>query len=125
MTEWLQSGKPLHLMKDNPNQTCTICGGMWGARLNSPDLRQDKNLSSKLVRGVIFFFLKPLCTLPQRPQSMRGDIHFLKAIKRVYKKTLLIVESDRSGFWRFWTQKLTNFETHFWTWDLCHVGSVS
>ena len=38
----MQSGKPLHLMNDNPNQKCKICGGMWGAKLNSVDLRQDK-----------------------------------------------------------------------------------
>ena len=41
VTEWLQSDKPLHLMKDNPNQKCQICAGMWGAKLESGNLRQD------------------------------------------------------------------------------------
>ena len=52
----------------------------------------------------------------------RGDIYFLKA-ERAYKKTQLTVKPDSSGFWTFWTLKLTNFETRFWTRDTCHVGS--
>ena len=39
------------------------------------------------------------------------------------KKTTLVVYSDKSIFWTFWTLKLTNFETRFWTRDTCHVGS--
>ena len=42
----------------------------------------------------------------------RGDIYFLKA-KRAYKKTQLTVKLDKSGFWTFWTLKLTNIETRF------------
>ena len=30
-------------------------------------------------------------------------------------------KSNKSSFWTFWTLKLTNFKTRFWTCDMCHV----
>ena len=35
------------------------------------------------------------------------------------KSWKLEVKLDNSGFWRFLTQKLKNFETRFWTRDTC------
>ena len=32
-------------------------------------------------------------------------------------------KSNRSGFWTFWTSKLSNFKTRLWTRDTCHVYS--
>ena len=57
-----------------------------------------------------------------RKFPQKGDICFWKA-KRAYKKTSLSVKSNESGFWRFWTKKLTNFKTRLWTRDMCHVSS--
>jgi len=30
--EWLESGKPFHIMRDNEQHCIPICGGMWGVR---------------------------------------------------------------------------------------------
>ena len=32
-------------------------------------------------------------------------------------------KSNNSGFWTFWTSKLTNFKTRFWKRATCHVYS--
>ena len=32
-------------------------------------------------------------------------------------------KSNSSGFWTFWTSKLTNFKTRLWTRGTCHVYS--
>ena len=34
----------------------------------------------------------------------------------------VLVKSDSSGFWTFWTLKFTDFETRFWTRDTCTHG---
>jgi hypothetical protein len=33
--EWLQSGKPFHIMRDHPHHITLIMGGMWGCRKNT------------------------------------------------------------------------------------------
>lgn len=33
--EWLQSGKPFHLMRDHPHHNALILGGMWGCKKNT------------------------------------------------------------------------------------------
>ena len=35
----------------------------------------------------------------------------------------LSLKLKNSGFWTFWTSKLTNFKTRLWTRDTCHVSS--
>ena len=32
VAEWVESGKPFHVMRDNPSHVVAIMGGMWGAR---------------------------------------------------------------------------------------------
>ena len=39
VTEWLQSGKPLHSMRDHPRDDVPLMAGMWGAR-RSEELRE-------------------------------------------------------------------------------------
>ena len=35
----------------------------------------------------------------------------------------LSLKLKNSGFWTFWTSKLTNFKTRLWTRDTCHMDS--
>ena len=56
----------------------------------------------KMVQRCGIWQIKPLASQKQEPLS---------------------VKSNNSGFWTFWTLKLTIFETRFWTRDTCHVDS--
>ena len=53
----------------------------------------------------------------QRPTIWQKDY------KASLVEVLCVPKSIMWGFWTFWTLKLTNFETCFWTRDTCHVGS--
>ena len=53
----------------------------------------------------------------QRPAIWQND-HKASPIKGS-----CIPKSNMWGFWTFWTLKLTNCETRFWTRDTCHVDS--
>ncbi|XP_064094674.1 uncharacterized protein LOC135206989 [Macrobrachium nipponense] len=49
--EWLESGKTFHVMRDHPQHTTPILGGMWGARWGRQSLprnssREENSLSS-------------------------------------------------------------------------------
>jgi len=49
VTEWLQSGKLLHSMRDHPQHSIPILGGTWGARLTSSKARQKWQKSWKMI----------------------------------------------------------------------------
>ena len=34
VTEWLESGRPIHVMRDHPGHDTPMLGGMWGTRLD-------------------------------------------------------------------------------------------
>ena len=36
---------------------------------------------------------------------------------------ICVSKSNTCGFWTFWTSKMTNFKTRFWTRDTCHLDS--
>ena len=40
VTEWLQSGKPLHSMRDHPSHDIPLLGAAWGARLSQEAVRE-------------------------------------------------------------------------------------
>ena len=66
--------------------------------------------------------LKPECILAQVPSpilfvnklAQRCGIWQIKPLALLEQKPLP-VKSNNFGFWTFWTLKLTNFETRFWT----------
>ena len=43
--EWLESGRPMHAMRDHPLHATTILGGMWGANLTTDQTRRDWSVS--------------------------------------------------------------------------------
>ena len=38
--DWLRSDKDFHLMRDHIGHGTEILGGMWGVKLNNPDIRK-------------------------------------------------------------------------------------
>ena len=40
VTEWLRSSKDFHFMRDHPDHNATILAGMWGVKLQSPEIRE-------------------------------------------------------------------------------------
>ena len=44
--EWLQSGAPLHSMRDHPAHKSSLMGGAWGARLDQGRIMADLWLRS-------------------------------------------------------------------------------
>ena len=39
VAEWLESGQPIHSMRDHPAHTTPILGAAWGARITQPNIR--------------------------------------------------------------------------------------
>ena len=48
VTEWVQSGKPIHSMRDHPAHNTPLLGASWGARLDQP----HGNIRHKWTRQV-------------------------------------------------------------------------
>ena len=65
--------------------------------------------------------------LSSHPIFLKVNLHgkFLHRVTRegLGSSEMCLTKPMDGPFWRFWTQKLTNFETRFWTRDTCHVGS--
>jgi len=40
VTEWLRSSMNFHFMRDHPDHNATILAGMWGVKLQNPDIRE-------------------------------------------------------------------------------------
>ena len=53
--EWLDSGSPVHVMRDAPSHASPMLAGMWGARLEDVNIRRlwagawDRILEDKLA----------------------------------------------------------------------------
>lgn len=46
VSEWIESGKKFHIMRDHPHHQAPIMGGMWGCRA---DLLREIDLKSKII----------------------------------------------------------------------------
>ena len=55
--EWLDSGKPFHLMRDHPYHTVPIMGGMWGCRV-LPTLRILSERTQLDIKSLFAYFQK-------------------------------------------------------------------
>ena len=84
VTEWLEeSGQPFHIMRDHPGHhygecqqvrtrhiLCTeILGGLWGARLDTPDRALIQEAMRRLIENVI----KTFFVFHSTSDSRRGE----------------------------------------------------
>ena len=44
VSEWLESGEPIHVMQDNMHHIVPLLGAGWGASLLKDDMRAWKNI---------------------------------------------------------------------------------
>ena len=49
--EWIDSGKPIHSMRDHPAHTTPLLGAAWGARTSQPNIRHKWARSWEKILG--------------------------------------------------------------------------
>ena len=69
--EWINSGRPFHIMRDHRSHSAKIMGGMWGARKNAvPNMKQlidnysrkatnnRKNIDQEFLQDIVYPMVK-------------------------------------------------------------------
>ena len=51
VSEWLESGQPIHSMRDHPQHRTPLLGGTWGARITEPGVRREWKKSWEKMLG--------------------------------------------------------------------------
>ena len=54
VSEWLDSGQPIHAMRDHPAHNTPLLGAAWGARLSQNNFRSYLNKQNILLHTVSF-----------------------------------------------------------------------
>ena len=51
VSEWLESGQPIHSMRDHPQHRTPLLGAAWGARITEPGVRREWKKSWEKMLG--------------------------------------------------------------------------